>query len=129
MAPSKSDDPPPFYYPVPQHPQQNYVVLPIYIPTAARRRRNRGRILCAAAFVVLAVAVYFLYPSDPDLKISRLRLDRIHVQTTPFIAVDITLGLTVKIRNVDLYSIDYRQGLTVNREADGAGGHIFILNL
>ncbi|XP_058226866.1 uncharacterized protein LOC131335502 isoform X2 [Rhododendron vialii] len=114
MAPSKPDEPP-FYYPLPpsspNHPQ-NYVVLPVYIPATATAPPRR-RILWAAAFLFLAVAVYFLYPSDPDLKILRLRLDRIHVQTTPFIAIDVTLGLTVKIRNVDFYSLDYRS-LTVS---------------
>ncbi|KAI8544422.1 hypothetical protein RHMOL_Rhmol08G0295500 [Rhododendron molle] len=98
MAPSKPDEPP-FYYPLPpsspNHPQ-NYVVLPIYIPAATAAAPPRRRILWAAAFLFLALAVYFLYPSDPDLKISRLRLDRIHVQTTPFIAVDVT-SLTVSI--------------------------------
>ncbi|KAG5537671.1 hypothetical protein RHGRI_024951 [Rhododendron griersonianum] len=99
MAPSKPDEPP-FYYPLPQsssnHPQ-NYVVLPIYIPaataTATATAPPSRRILWAGAFLFLALAVYFLYPCDPDLKISRLRLDRIHVQTTPFIALDVAYGI------------------------------------
>ncbi|XP_057504199.1 uncharacterized protein LOC130787769 [Actinidia eriantha] len=103
MASPKTSEPP--YYPLPsnQH-HQNYVV---YLPSASRRRQSRRRILCTAAIVLLAAAVYFLWPSDPDLDIARLRLDHLRIHTVPTFAVDATLRLTVKIINVDVYSIDY----------------------
>ncbi|PSS07444.1 Late embryogenesis abundant protein, LEA-14 protein, partial [Actinidia chinensis var. chinensis] len=103
MASPKTSEP--SYYPLPSHQHhQNYVV---YHPAVSRRRQSRPRIICTAAILLLAAAVYFLWPSDPDLNIARLRLDRIHIHTVPTFAVDATLRLTVKIINVDFYSIDY----------------------
>lgn len=111
MAPSKLDDPP-YYHPLPpdnnthQEQQQNYVAIPIYFP-AILRRQWRSLLICASTLILLAVSVYILWPSDPDLKVVRLRLDNLHIRSVPKIALDVKLDLTVKVRNPDLYSMDY----------------------
>lgn len=84
--------------------RQNYVVLPLYFPTGHLRRRC---LLCIASLISLAIAVYVFWPSDPDLKVERLRLNHLQIHTRPHVTIDISLNLTVKIRNTDLYSLDY----------------------
>ncbi|XP_059645588.1 uncharacterized protein LOC132287102 [Cornus florida] len=111
-SPKLVDEPPPpshYYHPLPpnQH-HQNYVVLPLYLPAVVRRRQWSCRLLCTAALLLAAVAVYSLWPSDPDLEMVRFRLERIQFHTEPTIAIDIALNLTLKVRNRDLYSMDYR---------------------
>ncbi|XAR50627.1 hypothetical protein NMG60_11004997 [Bertholletia excelsa] len=107
LPPSRHHPHPPHHHHHHHQPEQNYAVLPFYV-SAAVRRQQWCRIICTATFILLAVAVYCLWPSDPDLKIVRLHLERVHISTVPVIAVDVTLGLTVRVRNVDIYSIDYR---------------------
>lgn len=104
MATSKADYYHPIHVPIPPH--QNYVVLtPYYHPS--NRHRFRLRIICTGLFILLAAAVYILWPTDPDVKIVRLRLNRIHVHTFPRVSVDISMFVTVKVRNTDVYSMDY----------------------
>jgi LEA14-like dessication related protein len=52
--------------------------------------------------------VYLFWPSEPDMKIVRLRMKRIHIHTVPRVAVDISMSVTVRVRNTDVYSMDYR---------------------
>lgn len=102
MAPPKAA----YYTQIPSQPQQeqNYVVLPLYYPF-----RSRGfRIFCILCPLIFLTAVYIFWPSDPEAKIVRLRLSRINVHTVPHITVDITMLLTVRVRNADLYSMDYK---------------------
>ncbi|KAA8541813.1 hypothetical protein F0562_022965 [Nyssa sinensis] len=111
MASPKADEPA-NYCPLPDpdpHHEQSYIVLPTYFPAVLRLQR-RFRLICTATLFLftLAVAVYSLWPSVPDINIVRLRLNRIHIHTFPRIAIDITLNLTVEVRNRDLYLLDYR---------------------
>lgn len=84
---------------------QNYVVLPLYCPSRSVRLRAISGTVC---FALLAAAAYVLWPSDPDLKVVRMRLNRIHVHTSPHVAIDVSMLLTVKVRNADVYSMEYR---------------------
>ncbi|XVF25004.1 hypothetical protein REPUB_Repub13aG0176100 [Reevesia pubescens] len=88
----------------PQSPDQNYIVLPPYQSGGPRRRSCR--ILCTASLVLLAALVYIFWPSDPEVKIVQMHVNRIQVQTISIIAVDISLLVTVKVRNSDVYSMD-----------------------
>ncbi|WJZ94612.1 hypothetical protein VitviT2T_013452 [Vitis vinifera] len=99
----------PYYTPVPSHPasERNYVVLPLYIPLL-HRRCNRFRLLTAASVLLLVASTFVLWPSDPDVSIVRLRLRRIAVHTFPRLSLDVSMSLMVKVRNVDLYSMNYR---------------------
>ncbi|GAB2269420.1 hypothetical protein Dimus_004337 [Dionaea muscipula] len=115
MAPSKLD--PQDYTPIPQSlphqpPPQNYIILPFFYPTSTprrHRRRYRGIIFAAISLILLSISVYILWPSDPELKISRLSLHRVSVQTHPRISIDVSLNATVRVRNRALYSMDYER--------------------
>ncbi|KAA8540423.1 hypothetical protein F0562_024658 [Nyssa sinensis] len=111
MAASKVDCQTSHYDPLPpesdhQQEEQNYIVLPLYSP-AVLCRQYRFRLICTGILLLVALAAYSLWPSVPDLKIARLRLDRIEIHTAPQIAIDITLALIVQVINRDLYSLDY----------------------
>ncbi|KAL3631869.1 hypothetical protein CASFOL_024853 [Castilleja foliolosa] len=93
------------------HPPQYVIVLPPY-PSPQRHRLLRKScqrcIFCSAAILLfLVAAAYLFWPSDPDLSVVRLRLDRLHFHTRPKISVDITMDLTVRVFNKDFYSMDY----------------------
>ncbi|CAK9185661.1 unnamed protein product [Ilex paraguariensis] len=103
-------DPPPIYYhPLPPEDQpQNYIIiLPHHPSTRSRRRLWRRILLWTTSLLIAAAAVYLLWPSDPELSIVRLSLDRLKIRVLPSPSLDITLDLVVKIRNRDFYSIDY----------------------
>ena len=107
--PSPPEEPPsPSHYYIalpPQSPDQNYVVLPYYRPG---RHCWRGcRILCTASLVLLAALVYIFWPSDPEVKIVRMHVTRMQLHTIPIIAIDISLLITLKVRNSDVYSMDF----------------------
>ncbi|KAF8407036.1 hypothetical protein HHK36_006161 [Tetracentron sinense] len=96
-----------YYSPLPPpQEQQHYVILSLYSPPN-RRRRSRRCLLCFASLVLLAVAIFFLWPSDPDLSVVRLHLNHLRIQKFPFISLDISLPLTIKVRNRDFFSLDY----------------------
>ncbi|KAH6782145.1 hypothetical protein C2S52_001012 [Perilla frutescens var. hirtella] len=96
--------------PQPQPPQYVVVLTPYPAPHRHRllRKSCQRCIFCFAIFLLfLVAAAYLLWPSDPDLSIARLRLDRLHFNTRSNISLDATLQLTVTIRNQDLYSLNY----------------------
>ncbi|XP_030525544.1 uncharacterized protein LOC115737523 [Rhodamnia argentea] len=110
MASSKANPPPPplpiYYTPLPTQPDApSYILLPLHRPGTASPRRFRT--ICAASLVLVAAVGYILYPSEPDLDVVRLRLNRVHFRTVPQLLVDISLLLTVKVGNADVYSMDY----------------------
>ncbi|CAH1425544.1 unnamed protein product [Lactuca virosa] len=78
MASGKPEPPPPTDYrydALPSTPQQNqyFVVLPFYSPSGHLRWRRlcRRYLSCASTILLLSVALYFLWPSDPYLKVVR----------------------------------------------------------
>lgn len=89
MAPSKA-----VCYP--HQRDQNYVVF-----------SHRWCIACTAGLLIFLTTVYIFWPSDPDLKIVRLKLKRIKVHRMPRITVDISMQLTLKVHNADVYSMDF----------------------
>lgn len=111
--PPQPQQQPPFYAPLQPPPQQtvvpdrNYIVLPLYIPLL-HRRCNRFRLLTAASVLLLVASTFLLWPSDPDVRIVRLRLRRIAVHTIPRLSLDVSMALMVQVRNVDMYSMNYR---------------------
>ncbi|KAI3803406.1 hypothetical protein L1987_31557 [Smallanthus sonchifolius] len=102
----------------PQQPQI-YVVLPFYSSSGHRicRRFCRRYLYSAITVLLLAVAIYVLWPSDPHLKVVNLRLDRLKVHAAP-ISLDIELDMRIKVRNPDVYSLNY-QSLNVSVEYRG----------
>ncbi|KAL8223648.1 hypothetical protein R6Q57_019123 [Mikania cordata] len=124
MPTGKPEPTPPSTYPydalpsTPQQPQY-FVVLPFYSSYGLRRRRRlcRRYLYSIITVLLLAAAIYFLWPSDPYLKVVNLRLDRLKVNSGP-ISVDIVLAVRIKVRNPDVYSLDY-QSLNVSVEYRG----------
>ncbi|KAF5739136.1 hypothetical protein HS088_TW12G00336 [Tripterygium wilfordii] len=90
----------------PRH-HENYVVLPNYF-SLCNDIITRRRIKFTVIAILFFALVYFSWPSDPDTKIVRMHLERIRVHTWPVPNIDITLNLTLKVHNVDVYSLDYR---------------------
>nr|XP_010937299.1 uncharacterized protein LOC105056689 isoform X1 [Elaeis guineensis] len=120
-APLLPSPPPPPCYGVPAsrigdpyHEPPAYVLLPAY-PV---RRRRRGPCRCCGSFlsasslfissILIASAIFFLWPSDPDIQVARLRLDRLRVSPPPHAAIDVSLGLQIRVRNQDFFALDYR---------------------
>ncbi|CAD5168838.1 unnamed protein product [Musa acuminata subsp. malaccensis] len=94
-----------------------YVLLPFY----PRRHRRHGRCHCcgslfsssallSSAFllVILCSAAFFLWPSDPQLTVARLRFDDLRVTPPPFATIDVVLSVDLMVRNPDFFSLDYR---------------------
>ncbi|CAK7356669.1 unnamed protein product [Dovyalis caffra] len=97
------------YTPIPcdRHDQEERVVLPFYRhPTSQYCRR--WPVIVTASLLLLSALVYVFWPSDPTVKVVRLRLNKIHIHTLPIINIDISLYVTLKVRNVDVYSMDFR---------------------
>jgi LEA14-like dessication related protein len=93
-----------YYTHLPLPPPQNYVVLTPYYTSS---NRNRCRILFTVSLILLAAIMYVLWPSDPDVKIVRFKLNRVHIHTFPRVAVDISIFVTVRVRNTGVYSMGY----------------------
>ncbi|XVF26734.1 hypothetical protein REPUB_Repub14bG0043900 [Reevesia pubescens] len=106
-APEEPPSPSHYYTALPPQlpPDQNNVVLPYYRPEGIRW--PSCRILCMASLVLLASLVYIFWPSDPEVKIVRMHVNRMQVHTIPIIALDISLLITLKVRNSDVYSLDF----------------------
>ncbi|GMN50510.1 hypothetical protein TIFTF001_019677 [Ficus carica] len=100
---------PPNPTPAPAYHYQNVVVLPYYRPSPAERRCRRlcRCLLSATAVLLLIAAVFLLYPSDPSLKLVGIRLNRVRVNSSPSLTLDLSFSLTVKVFNRDFFSLDY----------------------
>ncbi|KAK8964351.1 hypothetical protein KSP40_PGU019343 [Platanthera guangdongensis] len=108
-------------FPAPVHPLYEdhspaYLLLPVY--PHHRRLRRRGccvlpalsasSIISSVFFTLLfASAIFLLWPSDPELSVVRLRLDRFKVAPLPAASIDIAMGLEIEIHNPSFFAIDY----------------------
>ncbi|XP_010532848.1 PREDICTED: uncharacterized protein LOC104808757 isoform X2 [Tarenaya hassleriana] len=98
------------YAPLPPSPTTQTVV--VLTPYFRHRRPSflrhlRCCFLFSAAILLLSAAVFFLFPSDPDISLSRIRLNHIRVRDSPKVAFDLSFSLTIKVRNRDFFSLDY----------------------
>ncbi|MBA0811553.1 hypothetical protein Gohar_003438 [Gossypium harknessii] len=89
----------------PELPVQNCVVSPYYHHLSGLHWRDR-RVLYTASLLLLAALLFIFWPSDPEVKIARLHVNHMQVHTAPIVAVDISLVMTLKVRNWDVYSMD-----------------------
>ncbi|XP_073141621.1 uncharacterized protein [Henckelia pumila] len=116
MTAAKHGDASSFHQPLlpsetqPTQPQYVFVLPPYPPPNHHRLLRKscrRGLVSCATVLIFLAAALYLLWPFDPELSVVRLRFDRLRFHMRPKVSIDVTLNLTVRIRNQDFYSIQY----------------------
>ncbi|WVZ60179.1 hypothetical protein U9M48_010232 [Paspalum notatum var. saurae] len=131
LLPSAAADaasPPPYLDP---HPADSYDVL--LVPVRLRRRLRRGgrcHVPCATVLLLLlALAVFLLWPSDPNISLARLRLAHVSVVARPTVAVTISAALKIRIRNPDFFALDYHRldvsigyrGAPLGRVTSGGG--------
>lgn len=97
---------PVWYAPIPS---ENVVVLPVYNHPGRRRRYcNLSPCLYTTATIILfSLLIYLIYPSDPTLQLSRIRLNHIKVNSSPKPTLDLSFSLTIKVYNRDFFSLDY----------------------
>ncbi|KAF5748599.1 hypothetical protein HS088_TW04G00557 [Tripterygium wilfordii] len=100
----KQDSSSTVYY-VPLHP--NVVVLSYYHRTPPCLLYLRRCVTFTVSVLLLSLLVFFLYPSDPSIKVVRLQLNHIRVNSSPKITLDLSFSLTIKVRNKNLFSLDY----------------------
>ncbi|KAL5987792.1 hypothetical protein ACLOJK_035546 [Asimina triloba] len=114
--------PQPYFHNPPPSPSlnYNYILLPPYNPPRPSflSRLSSFSLTVLLPILLLSAAVFLFWPSDPDLQLARLRLD--HISFSPkrsssssvipavAIAIDVALDLTLRVRNKDFYSLDYR---------------------
>ncbi|EYU21543.1 hypothetical protein ABFS82_09G103100 [Erythranthe guttata] len=95
----------------PPPPAQYVIVLPHYPPPHHHflfRKSCQRCLFCLATLLIFLIAAgYLLWPAKPQLSIIRLRLDRLQFHTIPKMSVDVTMDLTVKVRNEDFYAMYY----------------------
>ncbi|KAL0559489.1 hypothetical protein IC582_004100 [Cucumis melo] len=88
--------------------QQNVVVLSLYRPTPCRHRRLlRLFAFYSAAFLLLFAVAFLLFPSDPSLQLVRLKLNRVKVHLVPFVSLDLSFSVSLRVRNKNFFSLNY----------------------
>lgn len=93
-----------------------YVLVPLH-RTRIHRPRCCTFSFCAVLtplFALLAIfgAFWFLWPSDPDIQVVLLNIDRIRASVHPIPYMDVWMHLRVRIRNPNFFSIDYESAVT-----------------
>ncbi|KAK7271901.1 hypothetical protein RJT34_28168 [Clitoria ternatea] len=81
---------------LPHHDDQNHVVF-----------LRRCGVTCTLGVMLFLSTVYIFWPSDPMLKIVGLKVKRMKVHPMPHITVDISMLLTLRVHNVDVYSMNF----------------------
>uniref|UniRef100_A0A2P2JG59 Uncharacterized protein LOC105637702 n=2 Tax=Rhizophora mucronata TaxID=61149 RepID=A0A2P2JG59_RHIMU len=102
---STKDDSVPYAY-LPSQPQ-NVIVLTYSRPPNRSFIFFRRCLYFTTAILLLSAAAYFLFPSDPDIQLSRIQFNHVRVNSSPRLTLDLSFSLTIKIRNRDFFSLDY----------------------
>uniref|UniRef100_A0A7N0TAX4 Late embryogenesis abundant protein LEA-2 subgroup domain-containing protein n=1 Tax=Kalanchoe fedtschenkoi TaxID=63787 RepID=A0A7N0TAX4_KALFE len=90
-------------------PNTHYVVvLPRYRHPYAAHVSLRRCLISALAALLLCAALFILYPSDPQLQLASVKLNRVRVNSAYPPSLDLSFSLTVRVRNRDVFSLDYR---------------------
>uniref|UniRef100_A0A0D9VXS6 Late embryogenesis abundant protein LEA-2 subgroup domain-containing protein n=1 Tax=Leersia perrieri TaxID=77586 RepID=A0A0D9VXS6_9ORYZ len=104
-----SASPPPYLDAHPDAADADSYVL--FVPVRLRRLRPRGGCRCIgpllATLVLLSLAGFLLWPADPDVSVARLHLAHVSVSARPSVSVTISAALKVRVRNPDLFALDY----------------------
>ncbi|CAH2036484.1 unnamed protein product [Thlaspi arvense] len=95
--------------------------------------KNARRRFIVSIFLIsfASILIYIFWPSDPRIKIVRVKISHVHVHRRPVPSIDMTMLVTLKVSNADVYSfdftaldvaIDYR-GKTLGH-VNSDGGHV-----
>lgn len=85
---------------------QTYVILHLSPPTRHPNLR-RHLLLTFSLILFLSLTTYLLFPSDPRLKLVRVKLNHIRVNSHPHVSLDLSLSLTLRVFNPDAYALRY----------------------
>ncbi|KAL4179762.1 hypothetical protein AMTRI_Chr13g121690 [Amborella trichopoda] len=113
----------PLWYPPPLHhhhhqqqePHPHYVLLLPAPPRYTRARRYCSNAwACASLVLLFALLFFFLWPSKPQIRVARASLNHVHFSTDqssifPSVLMDISMDLTLRVRNRDFFSLDYER--------------------
>ncbi|XP_056698845.1 uncharacterized protein [Spinacia oleracea] len=87
----------------------NYVVLHLPFNRPSWDPPLRKKLFkTTLTILALTTAAFLLWPSNPDVKIVRMRTRHVRIHTHPRIAVDVSLDATVMVSNKAVYSMDYK---------------------
>ncbi|ONM08008.1 Late embryogenesis abundant (LEA) hydroxyproline-rich glycoprotein family [Zea mays] len=119
---STAASPPPYLDP---HPADSYTYTVFLVPVRLRRGLCRGGrciVPCLTVLFLLALAGFLLWPADPDISLARLHLAHVSVVARPAVAVTISATLKVRVRNPDLFALDYtRLDVAIGYRGAGLG--------
>nr|ACG33974.1 hypothetical protein [Zea mays] len=119
---STAASPPPYLDP---HPADSYTYTVLLVPVRLHRGLCRGGrciVPCLTVLFLLALAGFLLWPADPDISLARLHLAHVSVVARPAVAVTISATLKVRVRNPDLFALDYtRLDVAIGYRGAGLG--------
>ncbi|KAL8122975.1 uncharacterized protein LOC141720412 [Apium graveolens] len=87
-------------------PNHDYTVLAYAIPIPYRLNSN-GILFSLFTILFLTTSLYYLWPSNPELTIVRLKLNKFNAHAFPA-KLDVELDLKVRVLNKDVYDLVYR---------------------
>lgn len=73
-------------------------------PSSISRRRF---IISLFLISFASILIYIFWPSDPRIKIERVKVSHVHVHRRPVPSIDMTMLVTLKVSNADVYSFDF----------------------
>lgn len=83
------------------------------LPSSSQDRNDavlisRRRFIISIFLISFAsIIIYIFWPSDPRIKIERVKISHVHVHRRPVPSIDMTLLVTLKVTNADVYSFDF----------------------
>ncbi|XP_020678653.1 uncharacterized protein LOC110096867 [Dendrobium catenatum] len=89
-----------------------YILLPAFPGRHIRRRpcccNYSSYLLISAAIVTLVgLTLFLIWPTDLDLHVARIRIDRVRVFADPNDTISIDLSLRIRVRNPNFFSLHY----------------------
>ncbi|XP_030541643.1 uncharacterized protein LOC115749094 isoform X2 [Rhodamnia argentea] len=97
------------YAPLPP-PPPNAAAVVVVLPPYPRHGgfRLRRCLGFSAALLLVAASAFLLFPSDPAVQLTRIRLNRVRVSMSPSLTLDLSFNLTLRVQNRDLFSMYLR---------------------
>ncbi|XP_010500832.1 PREDICTED: uncharacterized protein LOC104778155 [Camelina sativa] len=69
---------------------------------------SRRRFVISVFLISFAsILIYIFWPSDPRIKIERVKISHVRVHRRPVPSIDMTVLVTLKVSNADVYSFDF----------------------